>query len=80
MEMALGAAERSCAEWAVSVTGIAGPDGGTPEKPVGTVWVGVAHGGKAMAKRFNFRGDRKWIRQLSVVNALNLLRLEIKNS
>ncbi|MBQ4089966.1 MAG: competence/damage-inducible protein A [Clostridia bacterium] len=80
MEMALGAAERSGADWAVSVTGIAGPDGGTPEKPVGTVWVGVAHGGKAMAKRFNFRGDRKWIRQLSVVNALNLLRLEIKNS
>ena len=79
-EMALGALKKSGADWAVSVTGIAGPDGGTPEKPVGTVWVGVAHGDSATAKRFNFRGDRKWIRTLSVVNALNLLRLEIKNS
>ena len=80
MEMALGAAKKSGADWAVSVTGIAGPDGGTPEKPVGTVWVGIAHGDKVMAKKFNFRGDRKWVRTLSVVNALNLLRLEIKNS
>ena len=79
-EMALGAIAHSGADWAVSVTGIAGPDGGTPEKPVGTVWMGVAHGGKVMAKKFSFRGARKWIRQLSVVNALNLLRLEIKNS
>lgn len=78
-EMALGALKNAGADWAVSVTGIAGPDGGTPEKPVGTVWVGVAHNGSAMAKRFNFRGNRLWIRQLSVVNALNLLRLEMKN-
>lgn len=79
-EMAMGALKKSGADWAVSVTGIAGPDGGTPEKPVGTVWVGVAHGDNVMAKKFNFRGDRKWVRTLSVVNALNLLRLEIKNS
>jgi len=78
-EMALGALKNAGADWAVSVTGIAGPDGGTPEKPVGTVWVGVAHNGIAMAKRFNFRGNRLWIRQLSVVNALNLIRLEMKN-
>ena len=78
-EMALGALKNAGADWAVSVTGIAGPDGGTPDKPVGTVWVGVAHNGSAVAKRFNFRGNRLWIRQLSVVNALNLLRLEMKN-
>ena len=77
-EMALGALKAAGADWAVSVTGIAGPDGGTAEKPVGTVWVGIAHGENAFAKRFNFRGDRKWVRQLSVVNALNLLRLEIQ--
>lgn len=76
-EMALGALERSGADWAVSVTGIAGPGGGTPEKPVGTVWVGVAHAGNAEAKMFSFRGERQWIRTLSVVNALNLLRLAI---
>lgn len=77
-EMALGALNASGADWAVSVTGIAGPDGGTPEKPVGTVWIGVAHEGKARAKRFGFRsGDRQWIRTLSVVNALNMLRMAI---
>lgn len=79
-EMALGALRAAGADWAVAVTGIAGPDGGTAEKPVGTVYVGVAHGGAAVAKRFNFRGNRLWIRTLSVVNALNLLRLEIRNS
>lgn len=79
-EMALGAMKAAGADWAVSVTGIAGPDGGTAEKPVGTVYVGVAHNGSAVAKRFSFRGDRQWIRALSVVNALNLLRLEISNS
>lgn len=79
-EMALGALKAAGADWAVSVTGIAGPDGGTAEKPVGTVFVGVAHNGAAAVRRFNFRGDRQWIRTLSVVNALNLLRLEIRNS
>lgn len=79
-EMALGALKASGADWAVSVTGIAGPDGGTREKPVGTVYVGVAHNGAAVAKRFSFRGNRQWIRTLSVVNALNLVRLEIRNS
>lgn len=79
-EMAVGALKAAGADWAVSVTGIAGPDGGTAEKPVGTVYVGVAHNGSAVAKRFSFRGDRQWIRTLSVVNALNLLRLEIRNS
>lgn len=79
-EMAVGALKAAGADWAVSVTGIAGPDGGTAEKPVGTVYIGVAHNGSAVAKRFSFRGDRQWIRTLSVVNALNLLRLEIRNS
>ena len=76
-EMALGALKMSGADWALSVTGIAGPDGGSPEKPVGTVYIGVAHNGAAAAKRFNFRGDRQWVRTLSVVNALNFLRQTI---
>jgi nicotinamide-nucleotide amidase len=75
-EMALGALKISGADWAVSVTGIAGPDGGTAEKPVGTVWMAVAHKGAAHTRVFGFRGgDRQWIRTLSVVNALNMLRM-----
>lgn len=78
LEMAQGARRAAAADWAVSVTGIAGPDGGTPEKPVGTVWVGIAGKNGARAKRFSFRsGDRLWIRTLSVVNALNELRTDI---
>ncbi len=76
-EMALGALETAKADWAVAVTGIAGPDGGTPEKPVGTVWTCVAHAGRADAKKHEFMGDRQWIRTLSVANALDELRIAL---
>ncbi len=76
-EMALGALNHAGADWAVAVTGIAGPGGGTKEKPAGTVWLCVAHADRAEAKKHEFMGDRQWVRTLSVVNALNELRIAI---
>lgn len=78
VEMARGALERSEADLAVAVSGIAGPDGGTPEKPVGTVWFAWATGGverhDVSAERFILKGDRETIRSQSVVLALQNLR------
>ena len=72
--MAEGALARSRAGFAVSVTGIAGPGGGSPAKPVGTVWIAVAASGeKAVAELLQASGDRAAIRQASVQRALELL-------
>ena len=76
-EMAAGVRRVSGADWGVSVTGIAGPEGGTDEKPVGTVYVGVAGRGGVEAHLLRFQGDRTWNRTLSRGNAFNLLRLAI---
>ncbi|WP_333680090.1 CinA family protein [Dyella sp.] len=71
LEMVSGALERLHAAVAVAVTGIAGPAGGTPEKPVGTVWIGwQQRGGAAHAQRFHFAGDREAIRRQTVAAAL----------
>jgi nicotinamide-nucleotide amidase len=70
-EMAAGALARSPADVAVAVTGIAGPGGGTAEKPVGLVWFAWAHrGGPVQPRRFLFRGDRAAVRAQSVAVAL----------
>lgn len=71
LEMVSGALERLHAGVAVAVTGIAGPTGGTPEKPVGTVWIGwQQRGGAALAQGFHFAGDREAIRRQTVAAAL----------
>ena len=72
--MAEGALARSPARFAVAVTGIAGPGGGSAAKPVGTVWIGVARVGQpATATLLQARGDRAAVRSASVVRALELL-------
>jgi len=58
----------------VAITGIAGPDGGTPQKPVGTVFIGVAVAGKVTARRFRFSGDRASVKWQSAQMALDMLR------
>ncbi len=69
--MAVGAADRAGADVALSITGIAGPDGGTSEKPVGTVWIGcVKKGQPPVARCFRFGGDRAAVRLWSANTAL----------
>ena len=71
LEMAVGGLKRSRADIAVSVTGIAGPDGGSPQKPLGTVWIGWADSsGKATSEHFLFSGDRQAVREASVRAAI----------
>lgn len=76
--MAEGARLRSGADWAIAVTGIAGPGGGTPEKPVGLVYIAVAGPDGTGAKEYRFQGDRQQIRIRSAKTALYSLvkRLE----
>ena len=77
-EMALGALDKYKSDYSISITGIAGPDGGSEDKPVGTVWIGVASKNNNFAKKYIFTKDREINRELSVHNALNLLINEIK--
>ncbi len=72
--MAQGARERLGADVAVAVTGIAGPDGGTPEKPVGLVYLHVEGPDGGLGREFSFPGDRGSIRARSTVGALHLVR------
>ena len=74
VEMAIGALRAARADYAVSVSGIAGPDGGSAEKPVGTVWFGVASAnGQGVTQCECFSGDRESVRRQATAYALNLL-------
>ncbi|MBN8726109.1 MAG: CinA family protein [Xanthomonadales bacterium] len=75
VEMVSGALARYGASVAVAVTGVAGPSGGTPDKPVGTVWIGwKRRGGYARAELFHFEGDRDAVRRQTVAAALDGVR------
>lgn len=71
LEMVSGALIHSAATLAVAVTGIAGPSGGTPDKPVGSVWIAwKRRGGDSRAQLFHFEGDRDAVRRQTVAAAL----------
>jgi nicotinamide-nucleotide amidase len=72
--LAEGVRRAGKATWGIGITGIAGPAGGTPEKPVGTVWVALAGPGGTQAVHRVWRGDRERIRKTAAYEALDLLR------
>jgi nicotinamide-nucleotide amidase len=73
-QMAAGALRASATDLALAVTGIAGPDGGTPAKPVGLVWFGLAsRGGAVQTLERRFPGDRDAVRRAAVATGLGLL-------
>ncbi len=83
-EMALGALHLSGSDFAVAVSGIAGPDGGSEEKPLGTVWFAwaVRHAGdtEVQAEKRQFAGDRESVRSGTVVAALQGIRERLRSS
>lgn len=76
-EMAKGILKRSGSDWGISVTGIAGPSGGTKEKPVGLVWLAVAHKKQLFSAKKFFYGERAEIKEKSALYALDFLRRKI---
>jgi len=73
-EMAMGGVFATGSDLCVAVTGIAGPDGGTEEKPVGLVYVACCFGDKVTVEKYQFKGSRAKVREQSVVRALDLVR------
>lgn len=73
-EMAAGGKKVLGADICIADTGIAGPGGGTPQKPVGLFYIGLAHGGKAFSKKHIFQGDREENRHSAAMAALSWLR------
>jgi nicotinamide-nucleotide amidase len=72
--MVEGALARSQADWALAISGIAGPDGGSPDKPVGTVWIGWGGpDGWRLKRKYLFAGDRRAVRTQAVAAALQQL-------
>ena len=77
LAMASAARAQAASTYALAISGIAGPDGGTPAKPVGTVCIALAHPAGASARTFLFPGDREFIRDRSAKMALTLLRYHL---
>ncbi|WP_333859293.1 competence/damage-inducible protein A [Clostridium sp.] len=76
-EMAIGAAKTLNTDIGISTTGIAGPDGGTPEKPVGLVYLGLYNRGEIKVKELRHAGTREMIRKRTTMNALDWIRRQI---
>ncbi len=79
-EMAIGARKQFDTDYSIATSGIAGPGGGTPEKPVGTIWIAVSNREKTISKKFLFKNNREVNIQKTSLKALNMLREMIINT
>lgn len=77
-EMALGVQRLTGSTYAIATSGIAGPGGGTPGKPVGTIWMAVTNGNETITKKLNLNRDRLGNIEYTTKAALNLLRLQLR--
>jgi nicotinamide-nucleotide amidase len=77
LAMAGSARSLAKADYALAISGIAGPDGGTVEKPVGTTWIAISNEAGAAARHFIFPGDREFVRERAAKMALTMLRFEL---
>ena len=78
-EMADGIRKRTASDIGLSITGIAGPSGGTEEKPVGTVFIAISDRNHCSVERYRFAGNRHRVQALTAHSALNNLRLYLLN-
>lgn len=77
--MAVAARQRADADYGLGITGIAGPEGGSTQKPVGTVWFALAASdGIALCRKFRFVGDRSRVKLQAAQTALDILRRELE--
>jgi nicotinamide-nucleotide amidase len=79
-EMAIGGRKKLDVDCCISTSGIAGPNGGTDEKPVGLVWIAIALPSKTIVKKFQFGDNRERTVQMTVSSALNYLRYELETT
>ncbi len=80
MEMAEGIIRATGADVAIAITGIAGPTGASPGKPVGTVFVAITDGKRLRAERLLFQGSRREIREKAVLNAIDIIEEFVESS
>jgi nicotinamide-nucleotide amidase len=77
VEMAVGGKKQLAVDYCISISGVAGPDGGTEEKPVGTVWMAIAYEGNCETKKIILGDNRERNIQMTIFAALNMLRLTL---
>ncbi len=79
LEMAQSIRQKAKTDFGIGITGIAGPEGALPHKPVGTVFIAINSKGKNICKRFHFKGNRISIRKEAALKSLGLLKKLMKN-